>query len=87
MSWQDLIGRADTPGKQAEAYFYQAQRLAERGEEEAARDLFRKVLSTDMVAFFEYDMADYYLRKGVPRKAPVIPVGDRPEKRPAGDAI
>ena len=87
MSWQELIGKADTPGKQAEAYFYQAQRLLSGGKEDEARELWKKVLSTDMMAFFEFEMADYYLRKGAPRKAPPIPPADRPDKKPVGDTI
>jgi tetratricopeptide (TPR) repeat protein len=87
MSWRDLIGKADTPGKQAEAYFYQAQRLLSSGKDDEARELWKKVIATDMMAFFEFDMADYYLRKGAPRKAPPIPPADRPDKKPVGDTI
>ncbi|HJZ84652.1 MAG TPA: tetratricopeptide repeat protein [Polyangia bacterium] len=87
LTWQQLIGKADTPGKQAEAYFYQAQRLLAGGRTDEARELWRKVLATDMMAFFEFEMADYYLRKGAPGKAPPIPPADRPDKKPVGDAI
>jgi tetratricopeptide (TPR) repeat protein len=87
MSWQQLIGKADTPAKQAEAYFYQAQRLSSGGKDDEARELWKKVLGTDMMAFFEFDMADYYLRKGAPKKAPPIPPADRPDKKPVGDTI
>jgi tetratricopeptide (TPR) repeat protein len=87
ITWQQLIGRADTPGKQAEAYFYQAQRLLSSGREEQAKELWKKVLSTDMMAFFEYEMADYYLRRGAPTRAPTLPPADRPDRKPVGDAI
>jgi hypothetical protein len=34
------------------------------GRADEARELWRKVLATDMMAFFEYDMADFFLRFG-----------------------
>jgi tetratricopeptide (TPR) repeat protein len=81
MTWQQLITKADTPNKQAEAYFYQAQKLLVEGKEAQARELWRKVLSTDMMAFFEFDMAEYYLRKGPPKKvAPIPPPEQHPSK-------
>jgi tetratricopeptide (TPR) repeat protein len=87
MSWEDLSRKANTPGKQAEAYFYRAQRLVATGNDGEARELWKKVLSTDMMAFFEFEMADYYLRKGAPTKAPTIAPSDRPERKPVGDSI
>jgi tetratricopeptide (TPR) repeat protein len=86
-SWQQLIDKADTPGHQAEAFFYQAQRLLLAGQETEAKSLWKRVLATHMMGFFEFEMADYYLRKGVPHKAPAIPPAERLEKKPAGETI
>jgi lipoprotein NlpI len=86
-SWQQLIDKADTPGHQAEALFYQAQRRLLEGQEAEAKSLWKRVLGTQMMGFFEFEMADYYLRKGAPRKAPAIPPAERPDKKPAGETI
>lgn len=66
----DLDRHADTVAKRAEATFYRAMRHVERGELEKARGLWRQVLDTQMMAFFEYDMAFYYLRYGTHRPLP-----------------
>jgi tetratricopeptide (TPR) repeat protein len=58
----DLSAHATTPAHRAEAAFYIAMRRLEDGRRDEARALLRKVLDTQMMAFFEFDMASYYLR-------------------------
>ena len=62
-----LLSRADTRGKRAEAYFYEAMRRFAAGHEADAKALLRNVVATDMLGFFEYDMASYFLANGPPR--------------------
>jgi len=57
ISYADLERQADTPSKMAELYFYEAQNRLAAGQIEEARRLWEKVVQTDMMAFFEYDMA------------------------------
>ena len=40
-------------------------RRAETGQLDEAKVLWKKVVGTQMMAFFEYDMASYYLRHGI----------------------
>jgi len=63
-----LLAKADTPGKRAEAYFYEAMRRLSSGQREEAHALWSKVVETKMVSFFEFDMATRYLRKGAPAR-------------------
>lgn len=65
-----LLQRADTVGKKAEANFYLGLARLRAGQRPQADELFKKVLASDMMAFFEYEMASNYLRRG----APVRPV-------------
>jgi tetratricopeptide (TPR) repeat protein len=57
----ELQAHADTPSKQAESSFYRAMRRLEDGRTDEAQALWRKVIETRMMAFFEFDMASYYL--------------------------
>jgi tetratricopeptide (TPR) repeat protein len=67
-----LMARVDTPAKKAEAAFYRAMRLCSDGKLDDARKLWKDVLDTDMMAFFEYDMAQMYLRLGQPPSKPLL---------------
>lgn len=72
MSYDRLLAMADTPGKRAESFFYQAMRLLAEGKSNDAHSLWSKVIDTKMASFFEYEMASRYLRKGAPtRPGPV----------------
>jgi len=75
-----LLAAADTPGRHAEVYFYRAMQLLADGKAEAAHDLWRKVVDTHMVSFFEFEMASRYLRTGAPTVPPA-------ETRPATETI
>jgi tetratricopeptide (TPR) repeat protein len=76
-STEQLLSRADSPARKAESSFYLAMRQLEAGKPADARSLWQKVLETDMMAFFEYDMAAYYLKLG---RAPSKPVIESPKK-------
>jgi tetratricopeptide (TPR) repeat protein len=59
--YREMERQADTPGKKAELFFYEAQNRLFAGQVDEARLLWKQVLQTDMMAFFEYDMALHYL--------------------------
>ena len=54
---QKLTSFAKTRGEQVEADFYEGARLLDHGELAAARAMFQRVLSSQMVSFFEFQMA------------------------------
>ena len=66
ISYDRLLAMADTPGKRAEIFFYQAMRLLAEGKSNDAHALWSKVIDTKMASFFEYEMASRYLRVGAP---------------------
>jgi len=85
---EELMKRADTVGQRAEAHFYLGLQRMRAGQAKRGQELFQKVIESEMMAFFEYEMAGYYLRRGVPtqpvlRSAPKPPPKKEP-KRPAG---
>jgi tetratricopeptide (TPR) repeat protein len=59
-----LRDRATTRGRRAELLYYSAVLIEAGRNPQAARDLLRSVLATDMLLFFEYDMARAWLRRG-----------------------
>jgi tetratricopeptide (TPR) repeat protein len=69
ISYDQLLGQADTAGKKAEIYFYEAMRRLAEGRSDDAHALWNKVLETRMFEFLEYDMASRYLRTGAPTRA------------------
>lgn len=66
LDYVTMLSRADTPGKRAEAYFYEAMRRLGKGQNDEAHVLWNKVMETKMVSFFEFEMASRYLRTGAP---------------------
>ena len=84
-SFESLSGLAKTRAQQAELHFYWANRLLAQGRKERARALWKKVVASEMMAFFEYDMALYNLRHG-PAKIKQEPIDRRtPPKAPKRD--
>jgi tetratricopeptide (TPR) repeat protein len=79
-SEQELLQRASTPARRAEASFYRGLRALRAGRAEEAKTLWKEVLSTDMMAFFEFDMAGMYLKDGAPAQ-PRLKIG-LPKKPP-----
>ncbi|MEZ4454557.1 MAG: hypothetical protein R3B09_34210, partial [Nannocystaceae bacterium] len=75
LSFEELMKGAHDPGEKAEAYFYEGLRRFRTGNTQGGKELLKKVLSTEMMGFFEYDMALYYLQSGDP------PRSDPAEKR------
>ena len=70
MSFDDLLGKASDSGERAEAYFYEGLRKWRTGEAAEGKRMMQEVIKTDMMGFFEYDLAASYLRTGhVPKKA------------------
>jgi tetratricopeptide (TPR) repeat protein len=59
-----LESRASTRGRRAELWYYEAV-LGDAGNERAVRALLERVVGTDMVLFFEYDMAKHWLSEGL----------------------
>jgi tetratricopeptide (TPR) repeat protein len=77
----ELLKRADTPGKQAEATFYLSMARLRAGDKAQAEALWRKVVASNMVSFFEFEMSTTYLaRHGAPTSPVLQP---KPGKAPA----
>jgi tetratricopeptide (TPR) repeat protein len=76
LTYEQLLGAADTTGKRAEAYFYEGMHRLADGKSDDAHQLWQKVVDTRMFSFFEFDMASRYLRVGAPT-APTAPATDR----------
>jgi lipoprotein NlpI len=72
----------DAPARKAESSFYRAMRAWSEGKKDEAKRLWQDVLSTDMMAFFEYDMAAYYLKHGSAPAQPVLKSKAAPARRP-----
>ncbi len=64
MSYDRLLKEAKTVGNRAELDYYWGDRLAAEGKLQEARAMWQKVIETNMMAFYEYDMASYNLRHG-----------------------
>lgn len=72
LSYEELLEAASNRGERAEALFYQGARLLGEGDVEGARALFREVLETEMISFYEYIMAQELLR--------VLPASNEPAR-------
>jgi tetratricopeptide (TPR) repeat protein len=70
LAYEALAAMANTTGRKAELYFYQAMRLLGEGKEDAAHTLWTQVIQTKMMSFFEFEMASRYLRTGAPTTPP-----------------
>ena len=69
-SFDDLLARAGDRGERAEAYFYEGLRQYRNGQPSKGKRLLEQVLESQMMGFFEYDMAQTYLDWGeVPSSA------------------
>jgi tetratricopeptide (TPR) repeat protein len=66
LTYEQALASADSVGKRAEAYFYEAMRRLGDGKADDAQQLWKKVIDTRMFSFFEFDMASRYLRVGAP---------------------
>jgi tetratricopeptide (TPR) repeat protein len=70
VSYDQLLAAATTPGKRAEAYFYESMHRLGDGKPDDAHQLWQKVVETKMFSFFEFEMASRYLRTGAPSAQP-----------------
>lgn len=66
LGYDAFLAMADTPGKRAEVFFYEAMRRLAEGKSNDAHTLWSKVIDTNMASFFEFEMAARYLRTGAP---------------------
>jgi tetratricopeptide (TPR) repeat protein len=71
ITYEQAVLAADTPGKRAEIYFYEAMRRLADGRPDDAHQLWQKVVDTRMFSFFEFEMASRYLRVGAPTTPPI----------------
>ncbi len=67
-----LVAQADTTAHKAECAFYRAMRAAASGHRDEAKRLWQEVIASDMLGFFEFDMASYYLNRGDAPSTPVL---------------
>ncbi len=74
LDFDGLVKAASDRGERAEAYFYQGLQAWRSGDEAAAEALMNKVVDTQMMGFFEYDMAQRYLRWGAPPVTARLPL-------------
>jgi len=72
IDYATLLAKADSVGKRAEAYFYEAMRCLSSGQRDEAHALWSKVVETKMLSFFEFEMASRYLRKGAPARPETV---------------
>ena len=63
VSYDQLAREARTIGDRAELYFYQAELLLAQGKKQQARRMWKQVLKTEMMGFYEYEMAGFKLRR------------------------
>ena len=61
-----LLAAADNRGERAEAYFYEGLARWRSGNGKGGTDMMNKVVETQMMGFFEFDMAQRYLDWGGP---------------------
>jgi hypothetical protein len=62
LNYDGLLEETNGVGERAEAYFYEGGRRLASGDEAGARQMFSKVIETQMVNFYEYAMAQELLR-------------------------
>jgi tetratricopeptide (TPR) repeat protein len=67
-----LMARVNTPAKRAESAFYRAMRAVGAGQLDEAKKLWKEVVDTDMMPFYEYDMAQMFLRLGTAPSKPIL---------------
>jgi len=64
LTTKELSRFVDAPGKKVEFLFYQSMRALDAGHLDRAKTLWREIKKTGMYVYFEYKMADWYLRHG-----------------------
>lgn len=74
LAFDELLDDAKDKGRRAEAFFYEGVRRWRSGDADRGRELLESVVKTEMMGFFEYDMAQAFLRRGGPPTHPVRPL-------------
>lgn len=70
LSYQALLDGASDQGERAEAFFYEGLRRWRSGDRDAGKKLLSQVVASNLMGFFEYDMAQAYLEwDDVPTRA------------------
>lgn len=64
VDYETLLAAAGDDGQRAEAFFYEALRRWRFGDTASSKQLLQRVLDSDLMGFYEYDMAQAYLRSG-----------------------
>jgi tetratricopeptide (TPR) repeat protein len=79
VSFDDLLAAASDDGERAEARFYEGLKQWRGGAAADGKRLMQQVLDSDMMGFFEYDLALLYLQAGaIPTQAqPVLAHHDK----------
>ena len=49
-------------GERAELHFYRGEQLAAQGKNDEARAMYEKVVQTEMMGFYEYEMSIHKLK-------------------------
>lgn len=70
LDYDRLLEEASTLGERAESYFYEGARRLSANDTPGAREMFAKVLDTQMVSFYEFSMAQELLAETPPAAAP-----------------
>jgi tetratricopeptide (TPR) repeat protein len=71
LPYASLLAAAATNGERTEARFYESLRRWDAGDSDGGRALLREVVASDLMGFFEYEMAQSYLQANeLPRQQP-----------------
>lgn len=74
LDFEGLLAAATNKGEKAEAYFYEGLRRWHSGNAKGGAALMTKVVESQMMGFFEFDMAQRYLRWGGPPTTARLPL-------------
>ncbi|MCR9163523.1 MAG: tetratricopeptide repeat protein [Nannocystaceae bacterium] len=77
LDFDGLLEAATSRGERAEAYFYEGLQRWRTGNDQGGADMMNKVVGTQMMGFFEFDMAQSYLRWGGPPATARLPLPAR----------
>lgn len=64
ISYEQLLKQTEDRAHRAELYYYRAEQLIAEGNVDGAKSLWKRVVATKMMAFFEFDNAQHHLRDG-----------------------
>ncbi len=82
MGFEALLKAAENRGERAEAYFYEGLQRWRSGNAKGGADFMGKVIDSQMMGFFEFDMAQRYLRWGGPPSTSRVPMPAQLSKKP-----